>query len=250
MKQPTSRAVLVALAGASVVSIVAAQQPAPDIVFSNGKIITVDDRFTIAQAVAVRGDRIAAVGTDADVGRLATPATRRIDLRGRAVIPGLIDNHMHLLRAGTTWQWEVRWDGVGSRAAALAKLRERAKTLAPGEWIYNLGGWAIEQFADDPRPFTREELDKVVPDHPVFLQASYYEAYLNSRALQQFKIDEKSPDWAVRDGKGQPTGRITEAGFRGLVGYHGHSDSQEILSGGASGTRSAPATPSTLMSTL
>jgi predicted amidohydrolase YtcJ len=196
-----------------------AQQPAPDLILSNGKIITVDDRFSLAQAVAVRGDRIVAVGSDADVARLASPATRRIDLRGRAVIPGLIDNHMHLTRAGTTWQWEVRWDGVGSRAAALEKLRARAKEVAAGEWIYNLGGWAIEQFADDPRPFTREELDKVVPNNPVLLQASYYEAYLNSRALQALGIDDKVPanDWVVRDSAGHPTGRITESGFRGLV---------------------------------
>jgi predicted amidohydrolase YtcJ len=209
---------LLVLALASGVAILPAQQPAPDVILSNGKIITVDERFSIAQAVAIRGDRIVAVGTDAEVAKLAAPATRRIDLRGRAVIPGLIDNHMHLTRAGTTWQWEVRWDGVGSRAAALETLRARAKAVAPGEWIYNLGGWAIEQFADDPRPFTREELDKVVPNNPVFLQASYYEAYLNSRALQAMGIDDKTQNDAfVRDSAGHPTGRITEAGFRALV---------------------------------
>ena len=211
-------AMLLVLALAGGVAILPAQQPAPDVILSNGKIITVDERFSIAQAVAIRGDRIVAVGTDAEVAKLASPATRRIDLRGRAVIPGLIDNHMHLTRAGTTWQWEVRWDGVASRAAALEKLRARAKAVAPGEWIYNLGGWAIEQFADDPRPFTREELDKVVPNNPVFLQASYYEAYLNSRALQAMGIDEKTQnDSVVRDSAGHPTGRITEAGFRALV---------------------------------
>ena len=211
-------AMLLVLALASGVATLPAQQPAPDIILSNGKIITVDERFSIAQAVAIRGDRIVAVGTDAEVAKLASPATRRIDLRGRAVIPGLIDNHMHLTRAGTTWQWEVRWDGVASRAAALEKLRARAKAVAPGEWIYNLGGWAIEQFADDPRPFTREELDKVVPNNPVFLQASYYEAYLNSRALQAMGIDEKTQnDSVVRDSAGHPTGRITENGFRALV---------------------------------
>ena len=201
------------------VSVVPAQQLAPDVILSNGKIITVDERFSVAQAIAIRGDRIVAVGTDAEVAKLASPATRRIDLRGRAVIPGLIDNHMHLTRAGTTWQWEVRWDGIGSRAAALDKLRARAKAVPAGEWIYNLGGWAIEQFADDPRPFTREELDKVVPNNPVFLQASYYEAYLNSRGLQAMVIDDKTPsnDSVVRDSAGHPTGRVTEAGFRGLV---------------------------------
>src|SRR5262245_19338009 len=100
-----------------------AGQPAPlDVLFVNGRIVTVDARFSIAQALGVRGDRIAAVGTNASVSRLAGPTTRRIDLGGRAVIPGLIDNHMHLLRAGTTWQREVRLDGVGSRARALELL--------------------------------------------------------------------------------------------------------------------------------
>jgi predicted amidohydrolase YtcJ len=230
MRRWTSLATLVTVALAGAVSLLTAQQPASpqgsgaagppaDVIISNGKIITVDERFTIAQAVAVRGDRIVAVGSDAEIAKLAGPATRRIDLRGRAVIPGLIDNHMHLLRAGTTWQWEVRWDGVGTRAAALEKLRARARAVAPGEWVYNLGGWAIEQFADDSKPFTREELDKVAPNNPVLLQASYYEAFLNSRALQALGIDEKGPqnDWIVRDSSGRPTGRIGEAGVRVLA---------------------------------
>jgi predicted amidohydrolase YtcJ len=210
--------VLCAIGGA--LQVLHAQQPAPDLVLSNGKIITVDDRFTIAQAVAIRGDRVVAVGTNQEITRLAGPETKRIDLRGRAVTPGLIDNHMHLMRGGTTWQWEVRWDGVGSRKQALEMLRARAKTVAPGEWIYNLGGWAIEQFADDKRPFTRDELDQVVPGNPVLLQASYREAYLNSRALQTLAVPETpSQDPAVvRDAAGKPTGRILEAGFRQLVG--------------------------------
>ena len=203
-----------------------AQQPTPDLILSNGKIITVDERFTIAQAMAVRGDRIVAVGSNQDVTRLAGPDTKRIDLSGRAVTPGLIDNHMHLLRGGTTWQWEVRWDGVASRKQALEMLRARATVVAPGEWIYNLGGWAIEQFADDKRPFTREELDQVVPDHPVLLQASYREAYLNSRALQTLGVSRTPPrirrSCATRPGK--PTGRILEAGFRQLVAKTSHGE--------------------------
>src|SRR5438067_5201649 len=162
--------VLLAIMGA-----VKAQEPRADLVLSNGKIITVDERFTIAQAVAIAGDRIVAVGTNQDIGRMAGAGTRRIDLRGRAVTPGLIDNHMHLLRAGTTWQSEVRWDGVGSRKEALALLRARTKTVKAGEWIYTLGGWTIDQFSDDKRPFTPVELDEAAPDHPVLLQASYYE---------------------------------------------------------------------------
>src|SRR5438094_1561243 len=101
-------------AGILLATAMRAQQTAPDVVLSNGKIITVDDRFTIAQAVAIRGDRIVAVGTNQEMMRLAGPATKRIDLAGKAVMPGLIDNHMHLLRAGNTWLLELRFDGVDS----------------------------------------------------------------------------------------------------------------------------------------
>jgi predicted amidohydrolase YtcJ len=200
----------------SLMSSVRAQQPAPDLILTNGKIITVDDRFTVAQAVAVKADRVIAVGTSRDIGRLAGPGTRTIDLKAKAAIPGLIDNHLHLMRAGTTWQWEVRWDGVSSRRQALEMLRARAKAAAPGEWVFNLGGWTVDQFADDKRPFTREELDRIVSDHPVLLQSSYYRVYLNSRGLQAVGIDDKNPDspWVERDAAGRPTGVIGEAGVR------------------------------------
>ena len=188
----------------SAASLMRAQQAAPDLILSNGKVISVDERFTIAQAVAIKGDRIVSVGANAEVSRLAGPKTRRIDLRGRSVIPGLIDNHLHLLRAGGTWQWEVRWDGVASRKEALDLLRARAKAVKPGEWVYNLGGWAIDQFSDDKRPFTREELDGVAPDNPVLLQASYYETYLNSGAIRALGVD-------------APAGRVDEAGIRALA---------------------------------
>ena len=105
---------------------------------------------------------------------------------------------MHLLRAGTTWLSEVRLDGVESRKAALDALRARAKTTPRGEWIYTLGGWAMEQFADDKTPFTRAELDRVAPDHPVFLQASYYRGYLNSRAVQALGVDAPTGVWTNR----------------------------------------------------
>ncbi len=67
---------------------------------------------------------------------------------------------MHLLRAATTWTRELRFDGVESRKQAIEMLRARAKAVGPGEWVYNIGGWAHQQFADDPKPFTREELDR------------------------------------------------------------------------------------------
>jgi len=161
---------LLAVAGA--ISILHAQQPAPDLILSNGKIITVDDRFTIAQAVAIRGDRILAVGTNQDLARLAGPNTRRIDLRGKAVIPGLIDAHAHLMRAAETWAIEARFDDIESRKQALDIVRAKAVALGPGQWVFNLGGWSYDQFADGPTPLTREELDQAAPSNPVYLQFS------------------------------------------------------------------------------
>ena len=211
-----SAIVLLALVGfAGATASLFAQQSAPDLILSNGKIITVDERFTIAQAVAIRGERIVAVGTNQELARLAGPGTRTIDLKGKSVIPGLIDNHLHLLRAGTTWLRELRFEGVISRKQALEMIRLRAKTAGPGEWVYNIGGWTHEQFADDPKPFTREELDRVAPDNPVSLQESYFQVFLNSRALQAFKIETNAPDppdfvkgSILRDSAGRPTGVI------------------------------------------
>jgi len=205
--------VLIAIASAT--SLLRAQQPAPDLILTNGKIITVDERFTIAQAVAIKGDRIVGVGTNQEIAQLAGTSTRRIDLMGRAVLPGLIDNHMHLLRAASTWTRELRWDGVESRKQAIEMLRSRAKAAGPGEWVYNIGGWAHQQFADDPKPFTREELDRIAPNNPVSLQESYYQVFLNSRALQALGIEDNAPDpqgfvkgSIMRDAGGKPTGVI------------------------------------------
>jgi predicted amidohydrolase YtcJ len=203
----------VALTGALLT--VRAQQPAADIILTNGKIITVDERFTIAQAAAVRGGRFVAVGTSQEIGQLAGPATRRIDLRGRSVIPGLIDNHMHLLRAGQTWLTELRFDGVESRKQAIDLVRARAKAVGTDGWVYNIGGWTHHQFADDPKPFTRDELDQIAPSNPVALQESYYQVFLNSRALKAFGIEPNAPDppdfvkgSIQRDASGKPTGII------------------------------------------
>jgi predicted amidohydrolase YtcJ len=199
----------------AVAGVLGAQTPAPDLILSNGKIITVDERFTIAQAVAIRGNRFVAAGTNQEIARLAGPNTLRIDLKGRAVIPGLIDNHMHLLRAASTWVRELRFDGVESRKQAVEMLRARAKQAGPGEWVYNIGGWAHQQFADDPKPFTLEELDRIAPDNPVALQESYYQVFVNSRALKLLGIEANKPDppefvkgSIIRDAAGKPVGVI------------------------------------------
>jgi predicted amidohydrolase YtcJ len=190
-----------------------AAEPA-DTILLNGKIATVDDRFAFVQAVAIRGQRIVAAGSNADVLEHQGRATKMFDLKKRTVIPGLIDNHSHWIRAAE--HDELRLDGVASRKAALALLADRVRTARPGEWIVTLGGWSEEQFTDDPRGFPIEELDRVAPDHPVVLQAIYNQSYLNSAALKAAGIDSSTPDprggSIEKDASGRPSGVVRGAG--------------------------------------
>jgi predicted amidohydrolase YtcJ len=137
-----------------------------------------------------------------------------LDLKKRTVIPGLIDNHSHWIRAAE--HDELRLDGVASRKAALALLAERVRTARPGEWIVTLGGWSEEQFTDDPRGFPLDELDRVAPDHPVVLQAIYNQSYLNTAALKAAGIDSITPDprggSIEKDASGRPSGVVRGAG--------------------------------------
>jgi|RhiMetdeSRZDD1v2_1073273.scaffolds.fasta_scaffold19629_1 predicted amidohydrolase YtcJ len=201
---------LLAVAGAAMVR---GQQAAVDTVLMNGKIITVDDRFSIAQAVAIRGDRFVAVGSNQDIARLAGPNTRRIDLGGKAVVPGLIDAHAHLMRAAETWAIEARFDGVESRKQALDLVRAKAAALGPGQWVYNLGGWSFDQFADNRTPLTRAELDQAAPNNPVYLQFTRCCAFMNSKAVEAMDLAGVNQPWVEKDAAGKPTGRINDPGL-------------------------------------
>ena len=192
---------------------VAAGGPA-DIILTNGKVITVDDQFSIAQAVAIRGDRIVAVGSNADINRLAGPSTRRIDARGRTIMPGFIDNHAHFQEEGAYWSLELRFDGITSRKQAWEMLQAKARASGPGKWVYNLGGWSPDQFTDDKKLPTRDELDKYSPDNPVFIQASRAETFINSKAIEMLKLETMKEPWIVRDANGRATGVITGGGGR------------------------------------
>ncbi|WP_170149457.1 amidohydrolase [Rhodoplanes roseus] len=198
----------------------AAQTAAPgrtaDIVLVNGKIVTVDDRFTVAPALAIAGERILKVGSVAEIEALKTPQTRVVDLGGKTVIPGLIDNHAHYMRAAEYWDREVRLDGVTSRKEALAMIAAKAKASKPGELVLSLGGWSEEQFTDQPGGFTRAELDEAAPNNPVVLQVIYFRIYANSAALKALGVTGETPD--PRNGKiekdagGQPTGVLNGGG--------------------------------------
>jgi predicted amidohydrolase YtcJ len=213
MRSSFGRAILLVLALVAATAGPASAQT-PDTVLVNGKIVTVDDRFTIAQALAIKGERILKVGTTAEVEALRGPQTRVIDLAGRTVIPGLIDNHAHWVRAAE--HDELRFDGVTSRQQALKMLADRVHSVPAGEWIVVLGGWSEEQFTDEPRGFSLEELDRIAPNNPVVLQAVYNHSYLNSVALIAAKIDAGTPDpqggRIEKDAGGKPTGLVRGAG--------------------------------------
>ena len=193
-----------------------AQQTPADLILTNGKIITVNDTFQIAQAVAVRGSRIVAVGSNADITRLAGPNTQRIDLRGKSMVPGFIDNHAHFQEEGAYWTMELRFDGMDTRKKVLDAIAAKAKATPNGGWVYNLGGWSPDQFSDDKREFTREELDKVAPNNPVFLQFTRWAQYLNSKAVEQLGLDKMTEPWIERDASGRPTG-ITRVAGRNIL---------------------------------
>lgn len=184
----------------------ASAQPA-DALLINGKIITLDGASRIAEAIAIRGDRIVAVGTQATARAAASPAARTIDLGGRTVIPGLIDSHIHAIRAGHRGATEVSWIGATSVAEAIERLGAAALKTPPGNWIVVAGGWTPGQFSEGRRP-TLEEVETAAGTHPVYVQLFYRGVLLSAigtrrfgfedegqRTAKGFTLDKSDPGW-------------------------------------------------------
>jgi predicted amidohydrolase YtcJ len=188
---------------------VAAQSP--DTALVNGKIITLDERSTVAEALAVHDGTIVAVGRSADIRDLAGPATRIIDLGGRTVIPGLIDSHMHAIRAALFYATEVNWIGTRSIPEAMGRIAAAAREARPGQWIIVAGGWTEQQFAERRRP-TQAELNAAAPDHPVYVQLFYSAALMSPAGFKALNIvsdaDVPPRGKIERDAGGNPTGWI------------------------------------------
>src|ERR1700723_47851 len=142
-----------------------------DTLLLNGKIVTLDGTSQVSEALAIEAGRIAATGMTDAMRKLAGPATQIIDLNGRTVIPGLIDSHIHAIRAGFRYATEVHWDGATNIAEAMERLRSAAAHASPGAWLIVAGGWTARQFTESRRP-TQAEIDAVAgggpASHPFF----------------------------------------------------------------------------------
>lgn len=187
------------------------QQP-PDAVFYNGRIITVDSAFQIAEAFAVRGERFVAVGSNASMKALSGPKTRLTDLHGRAVIPGLMDNHNHQYAAYSIEYRGVDLSGVSSVADISARLRRALATAKPGETVFTNASWTESGLREKRGP-TRQELDEVSLDHPIVVFRARRTLYLNSAALKAAGIsrdtDALAGNTIEKDSTGEPAGLVT-----------------------------------------
>jgi predicted amidohydrolase YtcJ len=185
--------------------------PAPDVILCNGRFTTLDPEKPAAGAVAVTGAKFTAVGNDREVRALAGPGTQIIDLQGRCVIPGLIDNHMHLIRGGLSYNLELRWDGVRSLSEAMQMLRQQVARTSPPQWVRVVGGFTAHQFAEKRLP-TIAELNAAAPDTPVFVLHVYDRALLNAAALRAVGYTRDTPEplggTIERDRTGNPTGLL------------------------------------------
>ncbi len=194
-------------------------EPPADLVLVNGRIVTVDDAFSLKQGVAIRGDRIVAVGSDSEVRRFVGQATRVLDLGGRTVIPGLIDSHVHAIRAGLTYDAELHWDRLASLKAGLDEIAEKARAAAPGTWIRVLGGWHESQFPEK-RPPTTAELEQAAPNNPVWVQRLSTQAVLNAAAVKALGLTTETPNPPGGTILKDASGRVVGIGSAGGINFY------------------------------
>lgn len=204
-----------------------------DVILVNGKIATLDANSSIANALAIQGGNISAVGTDETIRKMAGAKTQIVNLGGRTVIPGLIDSHAHAIRSALTFSVETDWSAITSINDGL-KIVSDAAQAKPGAWIIIAGGWHEGQLKEHRGP-TAAELAKAAPDNPVYVQHLYDYAVLSPKAMAVLEIDDdaKVPPAGklVRDTNNKLTGivrgdlatfsrlfaRISKVGFVGQV---------------------------------
>lgn len=191
-----------------------------DLILHHGLVTTLDAAKPNATAVAVKDGRFLAVGQDQEVLALAGPDTKVVDLKGKRVLPGLNDNHTHVVRGGLNFNMELRWDGVRSLADAMNMLKRQVAITPPPQWVRVVGGFTEHQFIEKRLP-TIDEINAIAPDTPVFLLHLYDRALLNGAALRAVGYDKDTPNppggEITRDAKGNPTGLLIAKPNAGIL---------------------------------
>lgn len=195
-------------------------QASPDTILHHGLITTLNPAQPRASAVAIKDGTFLAIGSDHEIMPLAGPQTRIIDLKGRRVLPGLIDNHLHIIRGGLNFNMELRWDGVRSLSDAMTMLKRQVAITPPPQWVRVVGGFTEHQFAEKRLP-TIEELNAAAPDTPVFILHLYDRAFLNAAALRAVGYTKETPEppggEITRDAAGNPTGLLLAKPNAGIL---------------------------------
>ncbi|OKP62167.1 amidohydrolase, partial [Ensifer adhaerens] len=185
-----------------------------------GLVTTLDRANPTATAVAVKDGLILAVGDDRTIMALAGSGTKTIDLKGKRVLPGLNDNHTHVVRGGLNFNMELRWDGVRSLADAMDMLKRQVAITPAPQWVRVVGGFTEHQFAEKRLP-TIDEINAVAPDTPVFLLHLYDRALLNAAALRAVGYTRDTPNppggEITRDASGNPTGLLLAKPNAGIL---------------------------------
>jgi hypothetical protein len=186
-----------ALTGAATTALVTATESlamtGKDLLITNARVTTLDRENPVAQAVAIRDGRFLAVGGEQEVRAVAAPDAQLIDAKGRRLIPGLIDSHIHVIRGGLNYNMELRWEGVPTLADAMAMLKRQAENTPPPQWVRVVGGFTEHQFVEKRLP-TIEEINAAAPDTPVFILHLYDRALLNAAALRAVGYDRNTPN--------------------------------------------------------
>ena len=182
-----------------------------DLILHHGLVTTLDRTNPAATAIAVQDGKFLSVGSDSEIMAHAGPDTTVIDLKGKRVLPGLIDNHTHVIRGGLNFNMELRWDGIRSLADAMDMLKRQVAVTPPPQWVRVVGGFTEHQFAERRLP-TIEEINAVAPNTPVFLLHLYDRALLNGAALRAIGYTKNTPSppggEIRRDANGNPTGLL------------------------------------------
>jgi predicted amidohydrolase YtcJ len=191
-----------------------------DMILLNGRFTTLDRANPAPEAVAITGNRFAAVGELATIMTMAGPETQVIDCGGRRVIPGLADNHIHVIRGGLNFNMELRWDGLTSLSDAMAMLRAQVANTPPPQWVRVVGGFSEHQFAEKRLP-TLDEINAAAPDTPVFILHLYDRALMNAAALRAVGYTKDTPNppggEIQRDAAGNPTGLLIASPNAGIL---------------------------------